>query len=83
MAVLTSRIALTVRAPGDHNNINFEVTTSMTERDLFAGAEDSCAETLRIWKNKDTNFMVVSIEYAIVIMYVTVIMKTKADLKED
>jgi len=83
MDVLASRIALAMRAPGGHNNINFEVTTPMTERDLFTGAEDSCAETLRIWKNKDTNFMVVSIEYAIVIMYVTVILKTKADLKED
>lgn len=39
MDVLASRIALTVRAPGGHKDINFEVTISMTERNLLAGAE--------------------------------------------
>jgi hypothetical protein len=50
--VLASWIALTVRALNDHNNINFEVTTSIAERDPSASTENpwAGAETLMIWQ---------------------------------
>jgi len=78
--VLASRISLTAR---DHKNMNFEVTTPMTERDLSAETENPCAETLRIWKNQNRNLMVVRIEYAIITRYVTGILKRRANLRED
>ena len=55
----------------------------MTERDLSGKTENSCAETLRIWKNQNRDLMVVRIEYAIVTRYVTGILKRSTNLRED
>jgi hypothetical protein len=50
--VLASQIALTMRALNDHNNINFEVMTSIAERDPLASTENpwAGAEMLIIWQ---------------------------------
>jgi hypothetical protein len=79
MDALASRIALTVRVLSGHKNLNFEATTSISERDLSTGAENSRAETLRIWKIQNRNFMVVRVECAIIIRYVTGILKSNTE----
>ena len=72
-------MALAAGALSDHKNINFEATTSMTERNLSAGTENSCAETLRIRQNQNRNFMVARIKCAIVTRYLAGILKSKAN----
>jgi len=79
MDVLDSRMALAVGALSDHKNTNFEATTSMTEMDLSSGTGNSCAETMRIWKKQNRNFVVARIKCATVTYHLTGILKLKVN----